>query len=124
MFMVIKKCGKKYDSCNNFVDETSFVILKATGRKYWIRRDSTCTAKDVVYLAYCTKCGERATSSTMSWKRRLSNYKSHIKQSVHSCKIVKHLIKYFRIVILDVLTNIESLSKNDIEDLLLKKEKF
>ena len=76
------------------------------------------------------KCG----NSTFSWKPRLSNYKSHIKQSVHSCKIVKHFIekcndpivpfKYLRFVILDVLTNTESLSKDDIEDLLLKKEKF
>ena len=129
-----KKCGKKCDSCNNFVDETSFVISKATGRKYWIRRDSTCTTKNVIYLAYCTKYGEQGTGSTVSWKPPLSNYKSHIKQSVHSCKIVKHFIekcndpivpfKYLRFVILDVLTNTESLSKDDIEDLLLKKEKF
>ena len=47
-----KKCGKKCDSCNNFVDETSFVISKAIGRKYWIRRDSICTTKNVIYLAY------------------------------------------------------------------------
>ena len=47
-----KKCGKKCDSCNNFVDETSFVISKAIGRKYWIRRDSISTTKNVIYLAY------------------------------------------------------------------------
>ena len=47
-----KKCGKKCDSCNNFVNETSFVISKAIGRKYWIRRDSICTTKNVIYLAY------------------------------------------------------------------------
>ena len=85
-------------------------------------------------MACCTKYGEQATGSTVSRKPRLSNYKSHIKQSVHSCKIVKHFIekcndpivpfKYLRFVILDVLTNTESLSKDDIEDLLLKKEKF
>ena len=58
----------------------------------------------------------------------------HIKQSAHSCKTVKHFIekfnntrvsfKYLRFVFLHVLTNTESLSKNDIEDLLLKNEKF
>ena len=116
--MAIKN-DKKCDSCNNFVDETSFVISKATGRKYWIRRDSTCTTKNVIYLAYCTKCGKQGTGSTVFWKPRLSNYKSHIKQSVHSCKIVKHFIekcndpivpfKYLRFLILDVLTNTESL---------------
>ena len=116
-----KKCDKKCDSCNNFVDETSFVILKATGRKYCIRRGSTCTTKNVIYLAYCTKCGEQGTGSTVYCKPRLSNYKSHIKQSAHSCKIVTHFIeksnnpivpfKYLRFIILDVLTNTESLSK-------------
>ena len=40
-----KTCGKKCNSCNNFVDETSFVISKATGGKYWIRRDTTCTTE-------------------------------------------------------------------------------
>ena len=73
--------------------------------------------KNVIYLAYCTKYGEQGTGSTVSWKPRLSNYESHIKQSVHSCKIVKHFIekcndpivpfKYFWFAILDVLTNTE-----------------
>ena len=90
--------------------------------------------KNVIYMAYCTKCGEQGTGSTVSWKPNLSNYKSHIKQSAHSCKIVKHFIKnchnpivpfkYLQFVILEFLTNTESLSKDDIEDLLLKKEKF
>ena len=63
-----KICSKKYYSCNNFVDEISFVISKATGRKYWIRSDSTGTAKNVKYLAYCTSCGEQGTTSTSSCK--------------------------------------------------------
>ena len=99
-------------------------MSKATGRKYWIRSNSTCTTKNVIYLAYCTKSGEQLMGSTVSWKPRLWNYKSHIKQSAHSCKILKHFIKkcknlivlfkYLRFVILDVLTNTESLSKDDI----------
>ena len=85
-------------------------------------------------MAYCTKCGEQGTGSTVSWKHRLSNYKSHIKQSTHYCEIVKHFIeklndtiapfKYLQFVILDVLTKTESLLKDHIEDLLLKKERF
>ena len=34
------------------------------------------------------------------------------------------LFKYLRFVILDVLTNTKSLSNDDTEDLLLRKEKF
>ena len=71
---------KKCDSCNDFVDETSFVISKATGWKYWIRRNSTCTTKNVMYLAYCTKCGEQGTgcpffqnSKTFHYKKLLYN---------------------------------------------------
>ena len=85
-----KKHGEKCNSCNNSVDLTSFVISKATERKYWIRRYSICTTKNVIYMAYCTKFVERKTGSTVSRKPRLSYYKSYIKQSVHCYKIVKH----------------------------------
>ena len=74
-----------------------------------------------MYLFFCTKCGEQGTGFTVPWKPRLFNYKGHIKQSVHSSKLVKHFIekcndpivpfKYFRFVIPDVLANTESLSK-------------
>ena len=37
-------------------------------------------------MAYFTKCGEQGMVSTVSRKLRLTNHKSHIKQS----KIVKH----------------------------------
>ena len=53
-------------------------------------------------------------------------------QSVHSWKIVKHFnekcynpivpFKYLRFVIMDVLTNTESWSKDEIEDLFLRKK--
>ena len=69
-----KRCCRKCDSCNSFVDETSFVISKATGRTYWIRRVSTCTTKNVIYLVYCKLRGEQGTSSTVFWKPRLSNW--------------------------------------------------
>ena len=38
-----RKCENGCDSCKNFVDETSEVICKATGVKYKIRCDSTCS---------------------------------------------------------------------------------
>ena len=44
------KCGN-CDSCRNLVDETNYTISFATGRKYIIQRDSTCTSKNVVYIA-------------------------------------------------------------------------
>ena len=83
---------KKYNLFNNCLDLTLFVISKATEQKYWTRRNSTCTTKNAIYLAYYKKCWEPGTWSTVSWKPRPSNYKSHIKQSIHSCKIIKDFI--------------------------------
>ena len=127
------KCKKKCDSCNNFVDETSFVKSHATGRRYTIRRESSCTTSNIIYVAYCTKCGKQGVGSTVSWKQRLANYKSHIRKKVPSCKIVKHFIDEcranedvdnLRFIIVDVVNNSEQLDKNELEATLLKKEKF
>ena len=127
-----RKCKKGCDSCNNYVIETSSITSFATKRTFKIRRDSTCASKNVIYVAHCKKCGKQGVGSTISWKTRLANYKSHIKNKIPSCRIVKHFIDeccdnnlqniYF--VIVDVLNNIESLKKKEIEELLLVKEKF
>ena len=51
------KCSyKNCDYCNNFVDETNHIGCNATGRKYKIRRDTTCNSKNVIYVAYCINC--------------------------------------------------------------------
>ena len=129
-----KPCGKKCDSCDNFVVNQSHVISNATGRKYYIRRDSTCSTPNVVYMAYCKKCKKQGVGFTISWKPRLRNYKNHIKKNVRSCKIATHFIdecsdeeipfKYLAFVIIDVVNNTSGLTLNQIEDLLLQKEKF
>ena len=129
-----KPCGKKYDSFDNFIANQSYVISNATGRNYYIRRDSTLCAPNVVYIAYCKKCKNQRAGTTLSWKQRLRNYKSHIKKNVPSCRIVTHFIveccdeeisfKYLASVILDVVNNASGLTRNQIDDLLLEKEKF
>ena len=75
-----KICGKKCDSCNNMVDSTSEFVCKHSGKKFSIRRPLTCLTQNIVYLAYCTKCGLQGVGSTVKWKARLANYKSHIKK--------------------------------------------
>ena len=77
-----KPYGKKYDSCDNFVASQSYVISSATGRKYYIRRDSSCSTPSIVYMAFWKKkCEKQGAGSTFSWKPRLRNYKSHIKEN-------------------------------------------
>ena len=75
------KCSyKNSDYCNNFVDETTYIKCNDTGRKYKIRRDTSCSSKNIIYIAYCIKCMKQGFLSTTSWKPHLSNYKSHIKK--------------------------------------------
>ena len=87
-----KKCGRKCDSCNNFVlEETSFICF-TIGTKFRIRRDSTCNTKNIIYLAYCKKYHKQSIRSCIEWKPRLKNYKSHIKNKNPTCRIAKHFI--------------------------------
>ena len=127
------KCSyKNCDSCNNFVDETTYIECNATGRKYKIRRDTSCSSRNIIYVAYCIKCMKQGVGSTTSWKPHLSNYKSHIKKRKLTCRIVKHFIENcndngfnnLRFTIVDCLNNVDSLKNDEIDDLLLKKEKF
>ena len=129
------KCGRKCDSCNEFVREGNSIKCNATGRIFKIRRDSNCNTKNVIYVAHCKACNFQGVGSTTSWKPRLSNYKSHIKNKISTCNIVQHFLNgcrgeehtpysnlFFKIV--DCLNNIERLSSEEIDDLLLDKEKF
>ena len=129
-----KKCGCKCNSCDNLVlEETSFICF-ATGTKFRIHRDSTCNTKNVIYLAYSKKCYKQGIGFFIEWKPQLRNYKSHIKNKNPTCRILKHFIdacydsndpfKYLGFLIIEVLKNVQYLSRNNIESLLLQKENF
>ena len=110
------------------------MISSATGRKYYIHRDSTCSTPNVAYKTYCKKCKNQGVGSTISWKLRLHYYNSHIKKNVRFSKITTHFIdeccdeeipfKYLAFVIIDLVNNTSGLTPNQIKDLLLEKEKF
>ena len=63
-----------------------------------------------------------------------SNYKSHIKQKVKLCSVVKNSIdsstdtinpsKYLKFISIDSVTNTQNRTKKEIYDLLLGKENF
>ena len=129
-----KRCKNTCDSCDCFVMETDKITSTATGKSYWIRRDFTCKSRFIVYCAMCTRCMEQGVGSTFDWKPRLSNYKSHIKNGIDTCGIVKHFIEdcvdqddpcgNLIFFIIDGLNNTDGLSIEQIDDLLLQKEKF
>ena len=60
------------------------MISDATERKYCIRRNSTLSVPNVVYMIYCKKCKKQGVGSTVSRKPRLGN--------VCFCKIATHFI--------------------------------
>ena len=104
----------------------------AHGRKHYICHDSTYATLHIPHIA--NKVINKALSPTVSLKPILHNYKSPIKKNAHSCKIVKHFInecsdrempfKYLAFVILDVVKNRSGLTRNEIENMLLEKEKY
>ena len=100
----------------------------ATGRKFKIRRDSSCQTENVIYVAYCLNCQKQGVSATVSWKPHLRNYKSHIKNNVKSCKTVRHFIEEckgmsnLRFIIVDVPNNVNHFSSDEIDDLISQKE--
>ena len=106
----------------------------ATGKTFKIRRSLSCNTPYVVYMAYCTKCKQQGVGSTNNWKARLANYKSHIKKGIKTCSIAKHFIesccdnedpcKYLRFVILDRVNNYDEKSSEEMEKIMLEKEKF
>ena len=122
----------KFDSCNNFVDATTYIKCNATGKKYKIRRDTSYNSKNVIYVAYYIKCMKEGVGSTTSCKLRLSNYKSHVKKRKLTCRIVRNFIenwnnngfKNLRFTIVDCLNNVNDLTDDEIDDLLSKKGKF
>ena len=89
--------------------------------------------KNIVYLAYCTKCGLQGVDSTIKWKARLANYKSHIKKRIKKpCRVVKHFMntcvdpdiphKNLRFIMIDSLNNTEDLEEEEIDALLIENK--
>ena len=129
-----KHCERECDSCDSFVWATDRIVSTATGKSFWIRRDFTCETPYIVYCATCIRCKKQGVGSTVKWKPRLSNYKSHITHGRDTCGIVKHFIYdcvdkdnptgHLLFQIIDGLTNVDDLTSEEIDDLLLTKEKF
>ena len=83
---------------------------------------------------YNKQCNLQGVGSTTCWLPRLRNYKSHINKKKYTCNIVKHYLdvckdsdnpcRYLRFILVDVVNNTENLSVEEVDNLLLQKEKF
>ena len=87
------KCAAKWcDCCRNFLGVgTSFSSIK-TKKIYKISKSLSCTSANVVYLAICVACHLQGVGSTTNFKKRVANYKSHIKRQRRTCSIVNHFL--------------------------------
>ena len=65
-------------------------MCNAPGKKYIIRRNTSCSSENVLHVAYCIKCIKECTVSTISWKPHLSNYKIHVKKKNLTCRTVRN----------------------------------
>ena len=82
-------CKQRSDSCANFVVAKSSFECFAIKKIYKVRWYTSCVSKNVICIAFWLNCLKQEIGSTVDWKPRLWNYKSHIKK-VRSCSHVDH----------------------------------
>ena len=85
---------------------------------------------------YCIlfKFLKQGVGSIVDWKPGLRSYESHIKKKVQFCSIVNHFInvcsdtddpsRNIRFIITGQLNNTSNLSPDEIDNLLVQKERF
>ena len=94
-----------------------------------VRWPTSCVSKNVIYIAFCLNCLKQRVGSAVDWKPRLRNYKSHIKKKsailqhcyhfIEVCNDTDDLPRSIRFIIIDQLNNTNSLSLDEIDDVLL-----
>ena len=133
--MLMMKCTRMFHARNDVIHVRTLWSQKAVSNVS-LQKEFTksCVSKNVIYIAFCLNCLKQGVGSTVDWKPRLQNYKSHIKKKVRSCSIANHFIdvcsdtddpsRNIRFIIIDQLNNTSSFSPDEIDDLLLQKERF
>ena len=55
---------------------------------------TSCVSENVIYIAYSLNCFKQGIRSTVDWKPRLRNYKSHIKKKCHLVALLTTLMMF------------------------------
>ena len=100
-----------------------------TKKKYSIKQHLHCNVMDVIYLITCNACQKQYVGSTTNFKKRVTNYKSDIKQAKKSCTCVQHFSKVhswsdFRIQPIELVYMAEGMEHSDREKKLLARERY
>ena len=64
----------------------------SNGKRFKIRQKINCTSKNLIYMVRCKRCNLQGVGHTTNFKKRISNYFSHIKQNTRDCEISCHFI--------------------------------
>ena len=80
------------DACQNFLAPAKRIKSVTTGKSYKIRQSLSCRTDYVMYCATCTLCNRQCDGSSINFRSRLSNHKSHIKKNKRTCQLVDHFI--------------------------------
>ena len=95
--MLMMKCTHMFLASKGVIHEQTLWSQKVVSnvslqRVSKVRWSPSCVSKNVIYIAFCLNCLKQGVRSTVDWKPRLRNYKSHIMKNVQSCSIVNHFI--------------------------------
>ena len=87
------RCNRKVcDACHNFLFPSNRIRSVATGKSHKIRHSLSCRTDYIIYCATCLLCNRQCVGSSVNFRARLSNHKSHIKQKKRTCRLVNHFI--------------------------------
>ena len=75
----VSKCKNKRCKICDIIIEGKHFMFKHSGSYFEIKRNLTCTSKNVVYVLQCDKCKEEYIGSTKQLNQRISLHKSNIK---------------------------------------------
>ena len=102
----------------NFLVPSKRIKSVTTGKSYKIRQSLSCRTDYVIYCAICTLCNKQCVGSSIKFRSRLSNHKSHIKKNKITCRLVNHFIDN------SCSHNLSDLKFILIEQVTTKTEKF
>ena len=97
LIVLMMKCSRMFHASKGLIHVQTLVAKSsfkcfATKRVPKVRRSTSRVSKNVIYTAFCLNCLKQRVGSTVDWKPRLLNYKSHINKKVRSCSIANHFI--------------------------------
>ena len=82
-------CNGACDLCSFLVEAQNIRSIK-TKEILKINKSLTCNSKNVIYVLTDKVCNKQCVGSALDMKKRLGNYKSHIKLHKVTCNVVQH----------------------------------